>query len=118
MKIFNCCYPNLNQNSNQNTSASEHLGEDITNELLIDELPLVLLSTINFNRKLIKIYTQQYSDPSNQLWVRHHSNINNGFAFPLPLHRLYVNNSQASQPLSLVCSSGTALIKFTVVNKI
>lgn len=118
VRITNCCYyPNLNQSINSENV--EQLGEDITNQITVDTSPTILLSTVNPNRKIIKIYTQAYSERSTQLWVHHgiDTNINN-FAFPLPLNYLYVVNSQACQPLSLLCSTGTALIKFTVVNKL
>jgi len=115
IKIVNCCCENLNQKSLLNSN--EPLGEDITNEILIGTSPTILLSAINTNRKIIKIYTQQYSDELTQLWVLHGTNINiNNFAFALPVNSLYVDTSQASQPLSVMSSIGFATIKLTVVN--
>jgi len=112
--IFNCCYPNLNQRA----IADEQLGEDITNELTIGTSPINLLMTINNQRRLIKLYTIEYSNPSAKLWVKHGlANDINSFAFALPAgNHLYINTSQASQPLSVFCSSGTAKVKLTIVN--
>lgn len=115
VKIVNCCYTNLNQKS----FANEALGEDVVNEIIVGTSPIILLSTINLNRKIVKLYTAEYSSELTQLWVRHGININiSNSAFALPVKHLYVNSSQASQPLSVVCSAGTARLKLTVVNKI
>jgi hypothetical protein len=118
VKIVNCCHCNLNQSFNQNNFANDLLGEDITNELSISTTPLNIFSAISTNRKIIKIYTINYSDKSTELWLRHGTDINiNNFTLSLPVHHLYINSSQAAQPLSLVCSFGTAAIKLTTVNK-
>jgi hypothetical protein len=117
VKIVNCCYTNLNQ---QNI-ADFILGEDITTEITVGTSPIILLASINTNRKIVKLFSIQYSDKLAQLWVRHGTNINsiiNNGAFAIPEKYLYVNNSQASRPLSIVMSEGTALIKLTVVNKL
>jgi hypothetical protein len=114
MKIVNYCYPNLNQNA-----IEEQLGEDITTELTIGTSPIILLSIINTNRRLIKLFTIQYSNPSTKLWVRHGVGVSaSNSSFALPENRLYENSSQASRPLSVVTSLGTALLRFTVVNKL
>lgn len=115
VRIVNCCYTNLNQRN----SVDEQLSEDITNEITIDTSPVLLLSTINLTRRIIKIFTVQYSDRLTQLWVRHGTSVSvNNVGFALPEKHLYINNSQASRPLSLVCNTGTALVRFTVVNKL
>lgn len=116
IKIVNCCYTNLNQ---RNTNSDEPIGEDITNEITIGTSPINILSAVNLNRKVIKLYTVEFSDMLAQVWLRHGINVNaSNFAFALPSKYLYVNSSQASRPLSVVCSAGTALLKFTVVNKL
>lgn len=115
VKIANCCYTNLNQRN----TADEPLGEDITNEILVGTSPVNILSSINLNRRIIKIYTAEYSDKLAQVWVRHGTNVSAiNSAFALPLKYLYVNTNQASRPLSVVCSTGTALLRLTVVNKL
>jgi len=115
VKIINYCYTNLNQRFN----ANESLSEDITNEITIGTSPILLLSTINLARKIIKIFTVEYSNPLTKLWVRHGTNVSiNNSGFALPANRFYINTSQASRPLSLVCNTGTALVRFTVVNKL
>ena len=113
VQIICCCNENLNRNSNK------PLSDEITNELLIGTSPIILLSTINLKRKIIKLYIVQSSHPSNKIWVQHGKSINiNNFAFPLLLQKLYVNELQAHQPLSVVSNEGTALLKFTVVNEL
>ena len=116
VRIVNCCYTNLNQ---KNNAVDETLGEDITNEIIIGVSPVTLLSVVNPNRRIIKLYTSEYSNPLAVLWVRHGTGINqNNFTLAIPNNHFYVNKSQALQPLSAMCSEGTALIKFTVVNKL
>ncbi len=113
IRIINCCYPNLNQHNN------ELLSEDITNQITVGTSPLILLSAINLNRIIIKIFTIKYSNPLTQLWVRHGTSVTvNNSSFALPEKKLYVDSSQASRPLSIVCNTGTALISFTIVNKL
>jgi hypothetical protein len=113
-RIINCCYPDLNKRS----SIDEPLGNDITTEITVGISPLILLSVANLNRKIIKIFTVNYSDILTRLWVQHGTNVSvNNFGFALPKNHLYFDNLQASRPLSLVTNVGTALIKFTVVNK-
>ncbi|MEG4251071.1 hypothetical protein [Microcoleus sp. Pol10D4] len=115
VRIINCCYTNLNQ---KNNTIDEALGDDITSEIIIGDTPVTLLSSANINRKIIKIYTSEYSNPLAVLWVRHGTGISqSNFTLAIPNNHLYVNTSQASRPLSVMCSEGTALIKFTVVNK-
>jgi hypothetical protein len=115
VRIVNHCYTNLNQNN----VVDEALGDDITSEIIIGNTPVTLLSNGNSNRKIIKIYTSGHSNPLTVLWVRHGIDINqSNFTLAIPSNHLYVNTSQASRPLSVMCSEGTALIKFTVVNKI
>ena len=115
VRVVNCCYTNLNHRN----SVDEQLSEDITNEISINTSPILLLSTINLTRRIIKIFTVQYSDPLTQLWVRHGTNVSvNNAGFALPEKRLYINSSQASRPLSMVCNMGTALVRFTVVNEL
>jgi len=116
VKIVNWCggYSNLNQRNTE-----EQLGEDITTQLTVGTSSIILLSTINLSRKLIKLFTVEYSEPLTQLWVRHGTGVSvNNSGFALPENRLYENSLQASRPLSLVTNIGTALIKFTVVNKL
>jgi len=113
VRIVNCCYSNLKQNI-----ANTILGEDITTEIIVGTSPIILLASVNLNRKIVKLFSVQYSNKLAQLWVRHGININiNNAAFAMPENYLYINTSQASQPLSIVMSAGTALVKFTVVNK-
>lgn len=114
-RIVNCCYANLNCRG----TIDEALGEDITNEIIIGILPVLLLTATSLNRKIIKLYTAEYSNRLTKLWVRHGTNVtqDNG-AFALPSNYLYVNTSQASQPLSVVCGEGSAIIRVTVVNKL
>lgn len=113
VEIHNCCHANLRR-----SFTDEILGEDITNQLTIGTTPTLLLSIVNLSRRLIKIYSVQYSDPAALLWIRHSSNVSiDNASFPLPVRRLYINSSQASRPLSVMCTTGTAIIKFTVVNK-
>ena len=115
VRIVNFCHSNLNQ---QNT-IDEQLSEDITNQLIIGTSPIIILAAINLSRKLIKLFTLQYSDPSTQLWVRHGTGVTvNNSGFALPENRLYENTSQASRALSLVTNVGIALVRFTVVNKL
>lgn len=115
VRIINCCYANLSQKN----TANELLGEDITNEILIGTSPIILLASANLDRKIIKLFTFQYSNKSAQLWVCHGSSIGaSNAAFALPENNLYINTSQASRPLSVMMSEGTALIKLTVVNKL
>lgn len=114
VRIVNCCCNNLNHK----TIIDEVLGEDITNEITINTSPTTLLTAVNLNRKIIRLYTVEFSNPTALIWVRHGTNISfNNASFPLPVKRLYENTSQASRPLSVICSQGTALIKLTVVNK-
>lgn len=114
-RIVNCCYANLNQHN----ALDEPLSEDITNQINVGTSPILLLSAINLNRKIIKLFTVQYFDPLTQLWVRHGASVSvNNAGFALPEKHLYINTSQASRPLSLVCNTGTALVRFTVVNKL
>lgn len=97
----------------------EALGDDITNEITIGISPVILLATSNPNRRIVKLYAIEYSDPLAKVWVRHGTDITtSNSAFPLPVKHLYENTSQASRPLSVVCSQGTALLRFTVVNKL
>jgi len=115
IRIVNCCYTNLNQRN----SADEQLSEDITNEITVGTSPLLLLSAIDLTRRIIKIFTIQYSNSLTQLWVRHGTTVTvNNSGVALPEKRLYVDSSQASRPLSVICNTGTALIRFTVVNKL
>ena len=115
VKIVNCCYTNLNQ---QNI-ADVILGEDITTEITVGTSPIILLASVNVNRKIVKLFSTQYSKKLAQLWVRHGTNINvNNAAFVIPERYLYINNSQASRPLSVVMSEGTGEFRLTVVNKL
>ena len=115
VRIVNCCYLNLNHKN----AANELLGDDITNEITIGTSPTILLSTANANRRIVKIYSLQYSNPLALVWVRHGSGANaSNSSFALPMRRLYENSLQASRPLSVVCSEGTALLLLTVVNKL
>lgn len=115
VKIINYCYTNLNQKS----IANEPLGEDITSELIVGTSPIILLNSINLDRKIIKLFTAQHSNKLAQLWVRHGMTVSQtNAAFAIPENNLYINSSQASQPLSVVMSTGTAVIKLTVVNKL
>lgn len=115
VRIVNWCYSNLNYKP----VVEEILGDDITNQVTIDTSPVNLLSSVNLNRKLIKIYVVALSDLLAQIWIRHGTNPSvESNAFPLPLNKLYENTSQASRPLSVACSSGTALLRLTVVNKL
>jgi len=115
VRIVNCCYTNLKQQN----SANEQLSEDITNEITVGTSPLLLLSAIDLTRRIIKIFTIQYSNSLTQLWVRHGTTVTvNNSGVALPEKRLYVDSSQASRPLSVICNTGTALIRFTVVNKL
>ncbi len=106
-------------NLNYKNFVSESLGDDITNEITIGTSPTTLLSTVNLNRKNIKIYSIEYSNPLALVWVRHGTgaSISNS-SFPLPMRHLYENTSQAARPLSVVCTNGTALLRLTVVNKV
>jgi hypothetical protein len=116
MVRINCCCDDLNRKIE---SESSTLGSDITNEITITTTPTILLSTINLNRKIIKIYFAQHFNPLALLWIQHGINSNpSKFTFALPLKNLYIDSSQANQPLSAYCSEGEALIKLTVVNKI
>lgn len=116
VRIVNCCYTNLNQ---KNAIVDEALGDDITNEITVGDSPITLLSSANTNRRIVKIYTSEYSNPLAVLWVRHGTGVSqSNFTLAIPNNHLYVNTSQASRPLSIMCSEGTALIKFTVVNKL
>ena len=113
VRIVNYCYSNLNYRSD------EILGDDITNEITVGTSSLNLLSTVNLNRKLIRLYAVEFSNSLAALWIRHGTNatlINSSFA--LFVRDFYENTSQASRPLSVICSEGTAVIKFTVVNKL
>lgn len=115
VRIVNCCYLNLNQKN----AANELLGDDITNEITIGTSPTTLLSTASSNRRIVKIYSMQYSNPLALLWVRHGSNASaSNSSFALPMWHLYENLLQASRPLSVACSEGTALLRLTVVNKL
>ena len=115
VRIVNCCYPNLNQKS----VIDELLGEDITTEITVEISPIILLASANLNRKIIKLFTLQYSDKLARLWVRHGTSVSaSNAAFAIPENKLYVNSSQASRPLSVAMSEGTALIRLTVVNKL
>lgn len=114
IKIINCCYPNLNQRNN----ANELLGDDVTTERSVGASPTLILPA-NANRRVIKIYCVQFSDPLAQLWLHHGSITNaNNFAFPLLLKHLFVDTSQAARALSSFCSNGTALLRITEVNKL
>ena len=114
VRIVNCCYLNLNHKSVVN----ELLGDDINNEITIGTSSTTLLSTVNSNRKIIKIYPVQYANPLALVWVRHGIGASSSNAsFALPMWRLYENILQASRPLSVACSEGTALLRLTVVNK-
>jgi len=115
VRIVNHCYSNLNYKN----IAEEILGDDITSEITIGTLPINLLSAVNQNRKVVKLYTIEFSNPLAVLWIRHGTNISiNNASFALPVCRLYENTSQASRPLTAICSEGSALVKLTVVNKI
>lgn len=115
VRIVNHCYTNLNQKS----VVDEVLGEDITTEITLGTSPIVLLASVNLSRKVIKLFTFEYSDKSAQLWVRHGTGVNiSNAAFALPDNKLYVNTSQASRPLSVLLSAGIGLLKLTVVNKL
>ena len=111
-RIVNHCFSNLNYKK------EEILGDDITNEITISTSPVLLFATTNLNRKLIKIYFIQSSNPSALVWIHHgiSSSLSN-FAFALPVKRLYETTVQAHRPLSVVSSQGTALLRLTVVNK-
>ncbi|MEG4329121.1 hypothetical protein Q5688_27910 [Microcoleus sp. herbarium5] len=116
VRIINCCYTNLNQ---KNNTIDEALGDDITSEITVGDSPVTLLSSANVNRKIIKIYTSEFSHPLAFLRMRHGIDISrSNFTLAMPNNYLYINTSQASRPLSVMCSEGTALIKFTVVNKL
>lgn len=115
VRIVNHCYSNLNYKS----VADEILGDDITNEITVGTSSVNLLSTVSLNRKLVRVYVAGFSNPLALLWIRHGTNatlINSSFA--LFVRDFYENTSQASRPLSVICSEGTALIRLTVVNKI
>ena len=115
VRIVNHCYSNLNYRS----VADEILGDDITNEITVGTSSLNLLSTVNLNRKLIRLYAVEFSNSLAVLWIRHGTNatlINSSFA--LFVRDFYENTFQASRPLSVLCSEGTARIKLTVVNKL
>ena len=115
IRIVNCCYTNLNQRN----SADEQLSEDITNQIIVGTSPIIVLAAINLSRKLIKLFTMQYSEQLTRLWVCHGTGVNvNNSSLALPENRLYTNTLQASRPLSLVTNVGTALVRFTVVNKL
>lgn len=114
VRIVNHCYSNLNYKS----VAEEILGDDITNEITIGMSPTTLLSTVDLNRRIVKLYVVQLSSPLAGIWVQHSTNITESDAsFLLPTKNMYITTSQASHPLSVVCSEGTALLKLTVVNK-
>ena len=116
MKIFNCCNSNLRQTIDDSNIL---LSDDITNEILVGTTPTILLAAINLNRKIVKIFTEQHSDISTRLLVKHSANINiNNFALALPENYAYINSNQASSPLCVATNTGTTLIKFTVVNKL
>lgn len=115
VRIVNHCYTNLNYKS----AVDEMVGDDITNEIMVGTSPTNLLSAVNLNRKLIKLYAVEYSNPLALLWIRHGTNASlNNSSFPLLMRHLYENVSQASRPLSVICSEGTALLRLTVVNKV
>jgi hypothetical protein len=115
VRIINyCCCDDLHRKTENELLT---LGNDITNEITITTNPTILLSTINLNRKLIKIYTANCSNPLGVMWIQHGIDANlNSFGFALPVQKLYENSVQANQPLSVYCSSGIATIRFTVVN--
>lgn len=115
VKIVNYCHTNLNQKS----AVNEPLGEDITSEIIVGTSPIILLNNVSLDRKIVKLFTTQYSSKLAKLWVRHGTSVSqSNAAFAMPENNLYVNSSQASRSLSVVMSAGTAVIKLTVVNKL
>lgn len=112
-RIVSFCCNNLNHKG----FIDEASGDDITTEITIGAAPVALLSAVDPNRKIIRIYSIQYSNPLALVWIRHGDSGSN-FSFPLPLRHLYENTSQATRSLSAFCTDGTALLRFTVVNKL
>ncbi len=110
-----CCSNNLNYKN----VLEDVLGDDITNEIIINTSPTTLLATVSLSRKLIKLYVVNCSNPLAVVWVRHGTGATaTNVSFPLPMKHLYENTSQANRPLSVVCSEGTALLRLTVANKV
>jgi len=115
VRIVNHCYSNLNYKN----VVDEMLGEDVTNEIIIGTSSTNLLSAVNLNRKLVRLYVVEFSNPLALLWIRHGTNASlSNSSFALFVRDFYENTSQASRPLSVICSEGTATIKLTVVNKL
>lgn len=115
VRITDYCCNNLNYKS----ALEDVLGDDITNEIVINILPTTLLATVNLSRKLVKLYVLSCSNPLTLVWVRHGTGVTGANAsFPLPVKHLYENTSQATRPLTVTCSEGTALLRLTVANKV
>lgn len=111
---MNCCN-NLNR---QLATINERLAEDVVTTVNVSSSSTIILNA-NVNRRIVKIYALSLSIPSAEIWIRYGSGatlVNS--AHPLPLRNLLiVDSTQAANAISAICSSGTAQLRISSVEK-
>lgn len=112
---MNCCN-NLNR---QLATINERLTEDVVTTVNVSSSSTIILNA-NVNRRIIKIYALSLSLPSAEIWIRYGAGatlVNS--AHPLPLRNLLiVDSAQAANAVSAICSSGTAQLRVSSVERV
>jgi hypothetical protein len=116
-RISDCCN-NLNPPTSQDL-VTELIGDDVTSTITVDSLGGVVAAA-NDNRRLIKIFVVSTSDKNTEIWVRYGAAITLlNAAHPIPeRHLLIIDSTQSRGIVSAITSSGTAIVRVSLANKI
>lgn len=111
---MNCCN-NLNR---QLVTINERLTEDVVTTVNVSSSSMIILNA-NVNRRIVKIYALSLSLPSVEIWIRYGTGATlANSAHPLLLQNLLIiNSTQAANAISAICSSGTAQLRISSVER-